>query len=200
MKSHPTTAGFTIIELMLVVAIIALLASIAGPGFRLSQAKSRRAEAYTNLATIARTEKSFQAERDFFFQVALPMPDWDLYGGLGTNKMPWDAASQTAFDELGWVPLGGVIYSYGVNTGTSAACDAACGPAATSRCFTVNAIGDVDVDSLVSELMYSSPAQDTNGAILGSCPSTLGTGTPYDPGTLRPVYNEVAIHYGTDDF
>ena len=26
------------------------------------------------------------------------------------------------------------------------------------------------------------------------------TGTPYDPGILLPVYNEVAIHYGTDDF
>ena len=61
MKSHPTSAGFTIIELMIVVAIISVLAGIAIPGFMRLQAKSRRAEAYTNLATIARSEKSFQA-------------------------------------------------------------------------------------------------------------------------------------------
>ncbi len=200
MKSVPATSGFTLIELMIVVAIIGLLAAIAVPGFLRFQAKARRAEAYSNLAEIARSEKSFQAERDSYFQVALPMPDWDLYGGLGTNKMPWDAASQTAFDELGWLPEGDVLYSYGINTGSSAACGAACGPAGTSQCFTANAIGDVDVDLLVSELMYTSPARDTNGAVLGSCPSTMSTGTPYDPGTLQPVYNEVAIHLGTDDF
>ncbi len=200
MKSVPATAGFTLIELMIVVAIISLLAAIAVPGFMRFQAKARRAEAYSNLAEIARSQKSFQAERDFFFEAPLPMPDWDLYGGLGTNKMPWDAASQTAFDELGWLPEGDVLYSYGINTGSSAACGAACGPAATSRCFTANAIGDVDGDTFASEVIYSNPARDANGAILGSCPSTMGTGTPYDRGTLLPVYNEVAIHYGTDDF
>ena len=74
------------------------------------------------------------------------------------------------------------------------------GPAAASQCFTANAIGDVDSDTLVSEVIYTNLARDANGAILGSCPSTMGTGTPYDPGTLQPVYNEVAIHRGTDDF
>ena len=200
MKSCPAASGFTLIELMIVVAIIGLLAAIAVPGFMRFQAKARRAEAYSNLAEIARSEKSFQAERDFFFQAPLPMPDWDLYGGLGTKKMPWDAASQTAFGELGWLPEGDVLYSYGVNTGSSAACGAACGPAATSQCFTANAIGDVDADSAVAEVIYANPARDASGGILGSCPSTMGTGTPYDPGTLQPVYNEVAIHYGTDDF
>ncbi len=200
MKSVPATTGFTLIELMIVVAIIGLLAAIAVPGFMRFQAKARRAEAYSNLAEIARSQKSFQAERDFFFQAPLPMPDWDLYGGLGTKKMPWDAASQTAFGELGWLPEGDVLYSYGVNTGSSAACHAACGPVATSRCFTANAIGDVDNDTFVAEVVYTHPVRDASGGILGSCASTMGTGTPYDPGNLQPVYNEVAIHYGTDDF
>ena len=200
MKSPSTATGFTLIELMIVVAIIGLLAAIAVPNFVRFQSKARRAEAYANLAEIARSEKSFQAEYDSYFQVALPMPDWDLYGGLGSTKMPWDAASQAAFDELGWFPTGQVHYSYGVNTGTSAACHAACGAAATPQCFTANAIGDVDDDSLAAEVIYAAPARDASGAVVGDCPSTLSTGVPYDPNTLQPVYNEVAIHYGTDDF
>ena len=200
MQAEQLRKGFTLIELMIVVAIVGLLAAIAIPGFVSYQAKARRTEAFANLAEIARTQKSFQAERDVFYEVALPVPDWDSYGGLGTNKMPWDAASKAAFDELGWTPMGRVFYGYGVNTGTASACDAACGPAATSDCFTINAIGDVDGDGLVSEVMYVQPAFDSNGSVTGECPSTLGAQTPLDRRSLQPVYNEVAVNFGTDEF
>jgi hypothetical protein len=128
------------------------------------------------------------------------MPDWDSYGGLGTTKMPWDGPSSTAFEELGWKPEGRVFYGYAVNTGTAEGCDAACGPAATSECFTASAMGDVDGDTLVSEVMYVEAARDANGAVVGECPSSLNAQTPLDPTTLQPIFNEVAVNFSTDEF
>ncbi|WP_414645174.1 type IV pilin protein, partial [Candidatus Deferrimicrobium sp.] len=44
--------GFTLIELMIVVAIIGILAAIAIPNFLRFQAKSKQSEAKTNLGGI----------------------------------------------------------------------------------------------------------------------------------------------------
>ncbi len=55
--------GFTLIELMIVVAIIGILAAIAIPNFLQYQMKSRQSEAKTNLQAIKTSEVAFQAER-----------------------------------------------------------------------------------------------------------------------------------------
>jgi type IV pilus assembly protein PilA len=54
--------GFTLIELMIVVAIIGILAAIAIPNFLKFQAKSRTTEARTNLGAIFTGETSFYGE------------------------------------------------------------------------------------------------------------------------------------------
>ncbi|MBI3622114.1 MAG: prepilin-type N-terminal cleavage/methylation domain-containing protein, partial [Nitrospirae bacterium] len=61
-----TKKGFTLIELMIVVAIIGILAAIAIPNFLRFQAKSKQAEAKTNLGAIGTTAESYRAERDFY--------------------------------------------------------------------------------------------------------------------------------------
>jgi type IV pilus assembly protein PilA len=58
--------GFTLIELMIVVAIIGILAAIAIPNFLRYQAKSRQAEARTNLGGIFVAETSFFGEQSRF--------------------------------------------------------------------------------------------------------------------------------------
>ncbi len=55
-------SGFSLVELMVVVAIIGVLASIAVPAVNKYLAKARQSEAKTNLASLYTAEKAFYAE------------------------------------------------------------------------------------------------------------------------------------------
>lgn len=54
--------GFTLIELMIVVAIIAFLSVVAVPNFFKFLAKAKRSEAYMNLSSIYTAQKAYWAE------------------------------------------------------------------------------------------------------------------------------------------
>jgi prepilin-type N-terminal cleavage/methylation domain-containing protein len=81
--------GFSLIELMVVIAIIALLAMIAVPNFNRFLAKAKRAEAYMNLSSIYAAEKAYHAEHGTYSDV--------LSGENG----------------IGWKPEGKTYYTYG---------------------------------------------------------------------------------------
>ncbi len=61
--------GFTLIELMIVVAIIGILAAIAIPNFMNYQCKAKQSEAKSNLGNIRSMQEAYYAE-------------YDSYGGL----------------------------------------------------------------------------------------------------------------------
>jgi type IV pilus assembly protein PilA len=180
---------------LIVVALVGVLCAIAIPNFLMYQARSRRSEAFVNLAAIARAQKSFFAEKDAFHDSVGSWPDpAQLPGGvLTTAKMTWDSDSEDAFAGLGWHPEGKVFYSYESTTplnveGLPKSCSCVV-------CFTATAYGDVDGDGLVSAVMYVQPEGG------GACAALFeGFGTPTRLGTNTPVYNEVAIQRSTDEF
>src|SRR5215471_10273434 len=58
--------GFTLIELMIVVAIIGILAAIAIPNFIRFQARSKQSEAKANLKSLFTAQRSYFQEKDMY--------------------------------------------------------------------------------------------------------------------------------------
>ena len=64
MKFTRNQKGFSLVELMIVVAIIGVLAALAVPKFSQFQAKARQAEAKNNLNHIYTLETAYQGDND----------------------------------------------------------------------------------------------------------------------------------------
>lgn len=66
MRKLMHSKGFTLIELMIVVAIIGILAAIAIPNYMNYQCKAKQSEAKTNLGAIRTSQEAFRAEHDAY--------------------------------------------------------------------------------------------------------------------------------------
>jgi len=145
-RRNPHRAGFTLIELMMVVAVIGVLTTIAIPLLITYQLRSKTAEAKTNLSAIQVLEETFYSEHQVYRSVnaepaAIP----------GTVAVAF-VATGTDFEVLGFAPEGRVYFSYGVavsGDGTG---------------FTADAGADIDGNGFVQYWGYANP--DSGGAVI----------------------------------
>jgi type IV pilus assembly protein PilE len=72
--------GFTLLELMIVVAVIGVLAMIAYPSYQTHVMKSRRTEAKTGLLALAQAQEEYRGEHNVYADTltVLPPPDTNL--------------------------------------------------------------------------------------------------------------------------
>ena len=139
--------GFTLVELMIVVAIIGILAAIAIPNFLQFRLKAKTSEAKSNLGAIRSTEVAYFAEWDFYVgnQPLTPL----AVRTSQPNKAPWVITSR--FSILGFAPEGQVFYSYALN-GTNFTL--------SSVGVSMYAVGDLDNDTVLSTFFVTDASNE----------------------------------------
>ncbi|MFN7904944.1 MAG: type IV pilin protein [Pseudobdellovibrionaceae bacterium] len=124
-------SGFSLVELMVVVAIIGILATVAIPSVNKYMLKARQAEAKTNLAAIYSANKAFAVEYNGYhtmFGVIGYAPEGQLRYNVGFSEAP--AAGYEA--AIGYTATLPAVGSLGISTNTSIYC-----PIADSGCAVV---------------------------------------------------------------
>lgn len=100
--SHRKLLGFSLLELMVVVAILGVLATVAVPRFNIFRARARQSEAKSNLGVIYTLQEAFKIDKESF------------YNGVATGAAGW-----------GGQPMDGAANRDGYFMGGSGKCSAA---------------------------------------------------------------------------
>lgn len=137
--------GFTLIEIMIVVAIIGILSSLATPMVLKYQAQAKRAEAKLNLSAVFTGEMTFYSEYSYFTSYL------DFVGWSPSGKTYYRVGFTGAYPTtaIPGIPLfSGDLSKVSTDASTAKECtDANLGsstsPTVSRDAFTVGACGDV---------------------------------------------------------
>lgn len=148
------TAGYTLVELMVVVAIVGLLAVIALPAYTSYVNKSKTTEAIGFLAEIKTRQEAYRADYGEYCNASGASGQLNPAGAPGQDFRAWDPGL-FAWEDLGAAPAGGqVLFGYETVAGPPANLPEAFnfssprGYVGNDFWFISSAVGDLDGDGV----------------------------------------------------
>jgi type IV pilus assembly protein PilA len=117
--NHSSPRGFTLVEMMVVVVLVGVLATLAVYGVRKYILSAKSSEAVSMMTSIKTAEEAFKAETFIYLDVSTDFNTGSWYPTTtpGKTKVQWGGGTSTLatnWRTLGVAPDGPTVFSYAV--------------------------------------------------------------------------------------